>query len=371
MPKSVWSARPGERAGCREAQAEAPSPGDRYGRKRGCFIQAKAARLRCWERCRPAISATALAVAVLSLTASPAWAYPVKPVRIIVPYAPGGPTDALARIVGAELATRWGQSVLVENRPGANAVIGAGVAASAAPDGYTLFEGTLSTHGINPFVYKKVPYDPVRDFTPIVPLSKSVLYLAVSNRVPVSNVQEFLAYVRQRPGQVNFGSIGPGSAHQITGELLQRAAGLKMTEVAYKGTGPAMTALTAGEIDALFDASAMQHAKAGRVKVLAVTSRERWPLTPEVPTMAEQGVQGLDPPNGWFGLFAPAGVTSEIVQKVNRDVNEALRNPEVQKKLATIGHVPTGGTPEALREEVRASLKYGEKISAELKLKLD
>jgi tripartite-type tricarboxylate transporter receptor subunit TctC len=313
-------------------------------------------------------AAAAAAWPALARAQAPAW--PTRPVRFIVPYAPGGPTDTLARVVGAELGRRWGQQVVVDNRPGANAVVGAALAAQAPADGHTLFQGTASTHGINPHVYRKLPYDPVRDFAPVVPLSESALYLAVANRLPVQSAAELLAYVRQRPGAVSFGSLGPGSTHQIAGELLQQVAGVRMLEVPYKGTGPASQALMAGEIDVLFDAAAVQHARAGKVRILGVTSRQRWPITPDIPTLVEQGLPEWDLPNGWFAIFVPAGVPPEVVARINRDTNEVLRLPEVRARLAGFGHVPTGGTPEALRDKVQSALAVGERVARTLKLNL-
>lgn len=324
-----------------------------------------------WKMPRRTFLATVALGAVGLARAQSAGAYPARPVRFIVPYAPGGPSDALARLIGSELGRRWNQQVVVDNRPGANAIIGADIAAHAKADGYTLFLGTASTHGINPHVYAKLPYDPVRDFTPVVAMSESSLYLVVNAKLPINNVAELLQYLRQRPDAVTFGSLGPGSIHQMAGELLQRAAGVRMVEIPYKGTGPAIQALMGGEIEVLFDAAALPHAKTGRVKILAVTSPKRWPITPEIPTVAEQGLANFDLPNGWFAIFLPAGAPTEIVDKINRDVNEVLRMPEVQTKLAVFGHVAAGGSPQALEARVQASLALGARVAKALKLEVE
>jgi tripartite-type tricarboxylate transporter receptor subunit TctC len=283
--------------------------------------------------------------------------YPARPVRYIVPYAPGGPTDTVGRLIAAELTKRWSQQVVVENRPGANANIGAELAAKAPPDGYTLFQGTGSTHGSNPALYPKLPYDPVRDFAPIVPLTESTLYLAVSPSTPVSSVAELIALARAHPGKLNYGSLGPGSAHQLAGELLKLRAGVAIVGIPFKGSAPAMTALLAGEIDVIFDSTALPHAKAGRIKILAVTTRHRWPPSPEIPTMIEAGVPDFES-RGWFGLFAPSGTPEAVIQKINRDVNDVLGQADVRRRLTELGAVVTGGTAQAFAESIQRELTF-------------
>lgn len=306
----------------------------------------------------PLAVAAALGAATLAAHAqSAAAAYPSRPVRFIVPYAPGGPTDITGRLVAARLSERWGQQVVVENRPGANANIGAELAARAVPDGYTLFMCTGSTHGINSAIYPKLGYDPLRDFIPVVTMTESTLYLAVPPSMPVANVRELLEYARARPGKLNYGSPGLGSAHHLSGELLKVRTGIDVVHVPFKGSAPALAALQAGEIQILFDSAALPHAKSGKLKILAVASRKRWPASPEIPTVIEEGIPDFEA-RGWFGICVPAGTPADVVDKINRDTNEVLREPETRKRLTDVGLHVAGGAQADMAAAIRNELAY-------------
>jgi tripartite-type tricarboxylate transporter receptor subunit TctC len=306
---------------------------------------------------RRSLLALAGAPALLVLAQARAQsAYPQRPVRLVVPYAPGGPSDSVARFVAQKLSLAWGQQMVVDNRPGANANIGAEAVARAPADGYTLLLGTGSTHGINPAIYPRLPFDPVKDFQPIVQLTDSTLYAAVLPTLPVRSLTELVAYAKANPGKLNYGSVGVGSAHHLAGEMLKLQAGIDMTHVPYKGSGPGRAALLGGEVQVLFDSAIMPLARAGQVRVLGTTSARRWPASPEVPTFIEQGFPDFVV-SGWFALFAPAGTPAAIVQKVNADTNKVLVDPELAERAAALSVIVQGGSPRDLENLVAAELK--------------
>jgi tripartite-type tricarboxylate transporter receptor subunit TctC len=292
---------------------------------------------------------------VTTLPARSQGAWPSRPVRLVVPYAAGGPTDAVARTVGAKLATMWGQPVVIENKPGANANLGAGEVARAAGDGYTILVGTGSTHGINPAIYPKLPFDPVKDFVPVVQLTDSVLYVAVPPALPVRDLKELIAYAKANPGKVNYASVGIGSPHHLAGEMLKLRAGIDMTHVPYKGSGPARQALLAGEVQLLFDSAILPMAQAGQVRILGVTSAKRWPASPNIPTAIEQGLPDFVV-SGWYAFFAPAGTPAAVVQKINADTNKVLADPEVQERVRGLSVVIQGGSSKDLENLVATEL---------------
>jgi tripartite-type tricarboxylate transporter receptor subunit TctC len=277
-------------------------------------------------------------------------------VRIVVPYAPGGPTDGIARVVAQKLSLAWGQQVIVDNKPGANANIGAELVARAPNDGYTILLGTGSTHGINPAIYPKLPFDPVKDFTPIVQLTDSTLYIAVPPSLPVNTLADLVSYAKANPGKLNYGSVGIGSAHHLAGEMLKLRAGLDMTHVPYKGSGPARAALLGGEVQVLFDSAVLPLARQGQVKVLGVTAAKRWPASPEIPTLIEQGYPDFVV-SGWFAFFAPAGTPATIVEKINADTNKALADPEVRERAGAMSLVVQGGSARDLEAQVASELR--------------
>lgn len=283
-------------------------------------------------------------------------AYPTRPVRIVVPYAAGGPTDAISRVAAQKLSETWGQQVIVDNKPGANANIGAELVARAPNDGYTLLLGTGSTHGINPAIYPRLPFDPVKDFAPVVQLTDSTLYLAVLPSFPVASLAELVSYAKANPGKLNYASVGIGSAHHLAGEMLKLRAGLDITHVPYKGSAPARSALLAGEVQMAFDSAVMPLARSGQVRVLGVTSSRRWPSSAEVPTFIEQGFPDFVV-GGWFALFAPAGTPAAIVEKINSDTNKALADPAVRERAAAMSLLVQGGSVRELETLVASELR--------------
>ena len=273
--------------------------------------------------------------------------FPNRPVRIIVPQAAGGGVDIVARIIAQKLTESWGQQVIVDNRPGANGIIGVEAVAKSKPDGYTLAAPFTSVLTINPFVYKSLPYDPFRDFAPLMQSVTNVIVLVVHPSLPVRTVKELVALGKSRPGDFVYGSFGVGNLTHLAGELLRMEAGLKMTHVPYKGETPAVTDLIAGQYMLLFATSAgvNAHIKAGRLRILATGGEKRAAAYPDVPTMAESGYPNAGV-TGWSGLVAPAGTPPEIVQKIQREAARYVRSPELSERLTAIGAEPVGSTPE-------------------------
>jgi tripartite-type tricarboxylate transporter receptor subunit TctC len=305
---------------------------------------------------RRAVASILTLVLALALTgAADAQNWPTKPIRYIVPYPAGGNTDITGRLVGQKLSEALGQPVVIDNMPGAGANIGAAAAARAAPDGYTIFQGTGSTHGINSSLFPKLPFDPVKDFAPIVPLVESPLFLVVSPSLPVNSLPELIAYGKAHPGKLSFGSVGNGSAHHLAGELLKLRAGLDMVHVPYRGSAPALQDLMGGQIQLAFDATALPLVRDGKLRALAVASTKRWPSAREIPAISELGFPDFEV-GGWFGLFAPAGTSRPIIDRINGETNRILDMPQVQKRLREIGLEPLGGTPEQLAKHVAAEL---------------
>ena len=264
----------------------------------------------------------------------------------MVPFPPGGPLDTVGRALAQKLTEAWGQSVIVDNRPGAGGNIGADLVAKAAPDGYTVVMGALSTHAVNPSLYAKMPYDAVKDFAPITLVAITPNVLVVNPSLPVNSVRELIAYAKANPGKLAFGSGSNGSAGHLAGELFKADTGTDLLHVPFKGAAPAMQALLSGDIQMMFDnlASASAQVKAGKLKALAVTTARRSPLAPDLPTMAESGVPGFDI-STWFGLLAPAGTPPEIVGRWNAEVGRILRTPEMRERLTAMGAEPAPDTP--------------------------
>ena len=312
---------------------------------------------RAWstvDRCL-ATCAVALVCTPASMAASADIAYPVKPVRLVVGFAPGGGTDATARTISVKLGPELGQQIIVDNRPGAAGNIGSELVARAAPDGYTLEMGTVGTHAINPSLYAKMPYDHVKDFVPIVLVAGVPNVLVVNPAVPVNSVQELIAYARANPGKLNFASSGSGTSIHLSGELFKTMTGVQMTHVPYKGSAPALTDLMGGQVQLMFDnlPSSLAFIKAGKLKALAVTSATRAAALPDVPTIAESGVPGFEA-SSWFGIVAPAGTPREVVNKVNAEINKWLASPEAKEKLASQGAIAAGGSPEDFAKHIAA-----------------
>jgi tripartite-type tricarboxylate transporter receptor subunit TctC len=280
-------------------------------------------------------------------------AYPEKTVRVVVGYSPGGLPDTVARIIGQKLGERWGQQALVENRPGANGIVGADVVAKAAPDGYTLLVTDNSTTAINPFLYEKLPYE-TKDLAPVSMIARAPLYLAAHPSFPANTFQELIALVRSNPGKFSYGSSGIGSTHHLCMEYMDAELGLRMNHIPYKGTGQSVPAVVAGQVPLVWSAypSLAAYAKDGRVKLLAVNSSKRSASAPQLPTVAET-LPGFDfAPT--IGVFAPAGTPKEIIAKIAADVTESLKSPDVLARLSNLDIQPVGGTPERYAAELRA-----------------
>ena len=298
----------------------------------------------------------ALVAACIVPLAVLAQAYPTRPITIVVPFPPGGATDILARILGQKVSEILRQPILVDNRAGATGAIGLTHVAKAAPDGYTLVLATASSLGTNPAV-TKVPFDPVKDFTPIGLLAAEPMGLAVNPSVPANNVQELIAYAKTKPGGLNYAASSVGGATHLTGELFKTAAGIQLQHIPYKGAAPAMTDLLGGQVPMMFDVipTALAHVRSGRLKAIAVTSARRTTVMPEVPTIAESGIPGFEAIS-WFGLYAPAATPKETVNKLNADFNRVLQLPEVKDKLAAQGAEAIAMTPEQFAGYLRAEI---------------
>lgn len=299
--------------------------------------------------------AAAAPAAAASASAAAAEPWPSKPIRFVVPFPPGGPLDISARLIGSRLAERFGQPVLVDNRPGAGGSLGAQLVARSAGDGYTLLMGALSTHAVNPYLYPAVGYDAVRDFTPVTLVANVPNVLVVHPSVKADSVQALVALARARPGGLAFASGGSGSGGHLAGELLKTAAKIELVHVPYKGAAPALADLVGGQVPMMFDnlASALPQVRAGKVRALAVTTRTRSAFLPELPTMQEAGVPGFDI-STWFGVFAPAGLPAPILDRLHRAIVDSLQLPEVRERLATFGSEPVGNTPAQFAAFIRA-----------------
>jgi len=302
----------------------------------------------------------AAALALFACGVAGAQEYPTRPIRLIAPFAPGGPTDLFARLMGAKLGERLGQPVLVENRPGAGGSVGAEAAAKASPDGYTLVL-VSSSFAVNATLYPKLPYDTLKDFAPVTLLASAPFLLAANQGVPAGSVRELIAYAKANPGKLNYGSGGSGSGPHIVAELFKSEAGVNIVHIPYKGTGPLIAALVAGDVQLAFGNifALVPQIKSGRLKAIAVTGRERSSALPEVPTVAESGLPGFEAV-GVHGLLAPAGTPRRIVDKLNAECVAILRSPEVRSQLASEGAEPVGNTPEQYAAHIAAEVqKWG------------
>lgn len=311
-------------------------------------------------------------IAALLVSAAAGQDYPSRPVRIVVPYAPGGVTDIAARIVGNKLSEFWKQQVVIENRPGGGGVVGTEAAAKATPDGYTLLAGTVSEFAITHHLYTKFPLNPLKDFAPVVLLSDTPLMFAAHASAPFNTLSEMIAYANAQPGGLAYSSPGNGTLNHLTGERFAFETRAKMLHVPYKGGAPAGAAIASGEVPVglVAASSAILHIKSGRVKAIAVTAARRIALGPDWPTVAESGVPGFAASN-WVAIVAPAGTPRDIIAKINADANRALKMPDVRERLAAVGADAVGSTPEELGATIRNdSERYGKTVGL-LKLKLD
>jgi tripartite-type tricarboxylate transporter receptor subunit TctC len=313
-------------------------------------------------------------VALLSaLTATGAVAqaerYPLKPVRLIIPVAPGGGTDFLGRLLAQKLTDNLGQPFVVDNRSGAGGSIGAMAVAKAEPDGYTLILGYTASHGINPAL-SKLPYDPVTDFSPVSLIATAPNLLVVNPAVPVKSVPELIAYAKARPGQLRYASAGSGSAPHMSGELFNYMAGTTMIHVPYKGNGPALTDLLGGHIELTFASmpSAMPHGKSGRLRMLAVTGLKRAPQLPEIPTVSESGLKGFNT-DQWYGVLAPPRASTALVSKLHKEVVAAIRNSDVTARAEAQGFDVLGSTPAEFGAHIRAEVTKWTRLVKDIGIK--
>jgi tripartite-type tricarboxylate transporter receptor subunit TctC len=305
--------------------------------------------------------------AVLGLgveSAALAQTYPTKPIRVIIAQASGSATDVVTRIIGNKLQENLGQPLVIDARPGAGGTLGTDVAAKAAPDGYTLFMANNSTHGSNPALYAKLPYDAVRDFSPIIFAAATPYVLSVHPSLPVNTVKQLIALAKSKPGHINYASAGNGSTHHLSGELLKTMAGIDMIHVPYKGTTPAISALLGGEVSVMFATvtGIQPHVKTGRAKALAVTTAKRSNMMPEVPAVSEAALPGFEMLS-WFGLLAPAGTPSAVVTRMNTETAKVLATTEVKTALAAQGLEAISGTPDQFGEYIKREIAKITKIA--------
>lgn len=298
--------------------------------------------------------------------------YPVRPIRMIVAFSPGGGTDIIGRIAAQGLFAKLGQQVVVDNRPGAGGNIGTAIAARSAPDGYTLITAGTGSHAINPSLYANIPYDAVKDFTPVCLVASSAYLMVVHPAVPAKNVAEFIDLARARPGQLNMASSGNGGMPHLAGELFKLLAKVQMTHIPYKGTGAVFGDLIAGHVQVLFGdiVATSPHAKSGRLRALGITSAKRSASLPEFPTIAESGVPGYDAV-GWFGVFAPAGTPRPIVMRLNAAIIEHINQPEVKTRMSELGADIVGSTPEAFAAVQRADLERWARVVKAAAIRLE
>ena len=313
---------------------------------------------------RPVLTAAAaLVLSLTGLSALAQTAWPNKPVKILVPFAPGGTTDILARAIAPDLSKAFGQQFVVENKGGAGGNLGAEIVAKSPGDGYTLLMGTVGTHGINRALYAKLPYDPFKDFAPITLVAgvPNVMVVnadkAAANKI--NSVNDFIKYARANPGKLNMASSGNGTSIHLAGELFKSQTGTFMAHIPYRGSGPALLDLAAGNMDVMFDnlPSAMQLIKAGKLKALAVTSNQRSAALPELPTVEEAaGLKGFEA-SSWFGLLAPAGTPPDVVNRIQQEVAKSLATPALKERLAALGAIPSGNTPAQFAAHIEAEHK--------------
>lgn len=319
--------------------------------------------MTCPTRRQVLATATAAATAALTFPVRAQGAWPTKPVRIVVPFAPGGTTDILARALAPELSRAFGQQFIVDNKPGAGGNVGAEQVAKSPPDGYTLLMGTVGTHGINQSLYPKLPFDPIKDFAPVTLVAgvPNVLVVnpAKAEAAGIHSVADLIRYAKAHPGKLNMASSGNGTSIHLSGELFKSMTGTFMLHFPYRGSSPALLDLIGGTMDLMFDnlPSAMPQIKAGKLKALAVTSAQRSAALPDVPTVAEAGpVKGFDA-SSWFGLLAPAGTPAEIVNRVQQESAKALGTPALKERLLAQGAIPSGMPPAEFAAYIAAETK--------------
>ena len=325
---------------------------------------------------RTSILAAAVAAAFASgvaaaATADPAAGYPNRPIRIIVAYTPAGTTDILARLIGQKMSEKWGQSVIVENRPGANGNIGTEIAARATPDGYTILMGTAATHSINNTLYPKLTWHAQRDFEPISLVAVVPNLMVVNNALPVKSVKDLIAYAKANPGKLTFGSPGIGATAHLSMELFQTLTGTSMVHVPYKGSAGVLADVTGGQIQLTMDNIPvyLPQARAGKIRALAVSSPKRAAAAPDIPTVAES-VPGFEAVS-WFGLVAPAKTPKAIVAKLSDETRRILKLPDVNERIVALGAQPAGGTPEEYAAFIRSEIAKWQKVIRSAGVKIE
>jgi tripartite-type tricarboxylate transporter receptor subunit TctC len=320
-----------------------------------------------------AVASLFLAAAAL---APPSWAqdaaYPSRPVKVIVPFGAGGTADLVARIVSEQLTERLKAPFVVENRPGAGGTIGSDLLAKAPPDGYTLGWGSVSTHATSVSLYPKLPYDPIKDFTPIARVAAIPNVMVVSSQLPVESLQAFIELARSSPSKLNFGSIGNATSQHLGGELFKMRTGVDMVHVPYRNNGALTGDLINGTLHVVFDnlPNVLGQVQAGRLRALGITTDQRWPYLPDVPTLSEQGVKDFDI-SSWLGMFGPAGLPADAVARLNATINEIVASTEVRDKLLKAGAQPQSGTPRALSDHVSAEIDRWSKVVKASNAKID
>ncbi|MGZ5261337.1 MAG: Bug family tripartite tricarboxylate transporter substrate binding protein [Burkholderiales bacterium] len=320
---------------------------------------------------RSKLRALVAAIAIGLTCGASAQSFPVKPVRLIVPFPPGGGTDVVSRMLGQKLTEMWGQQVIIDNRPGASMMIGHELGAKAPPDGYTLVMSS-NNHTINPSVYKTIPYDTVKDFAPVTLIGTSPLVLVVHPSLPVRTTKELIALAKSKKGELTYASSGSGGPLHMAGELFKLRAGVDMTHVPYKGSGPAETDLVGGHVQVLFagPVSASGHIKAGKMKPLAVTSLKRSRTFPNLPTISEEALPGYEA-GIWWGLLAPAATPREVINKLHADFVKVLQMPDTQQKLLSQGGEPVGSTPEQFQKMIVTEIAQWAKVVKAANIKAD
>jgi tripartite-type tricarboxylate transporter receptor subunit TctC len=318
---------------------------------------------------------TVFAAALLALLASGAAAqtFPSRPVTLVVPFSPGTGIDILARAIQPKLQERWKQPVIVENKPGASGNIGTDFVAKSAPDGHTLMV-TVNTYTITPALFKNMPYDAATDLAPVSKIAVATYCFAVNPNVfPVSNMQEAIAAIKANPGKYNFASPGNGTPHHVGMELIKLNLGLDATHIPYKGFAGAMTDLVGGQVQMMFTLvhSAIPHARAGRIRILAVTGAKRSPQFPEAPTFREQGIDFMDDVDAWYAVMAPGKTPADLVARLNADVNAVMNLPDVKENLTKQGLIPVTSTPQELQQLIKSDLVRWQKVVTDAKIKLD
>ena len=311
-----------------------------------------------------------LAAALAFQACADTW--PAKPIKMVVPFPAGGPTDVLTRALADKLATALGQSVIVDDKPGATGEIGVEYVARSAPDGYTFVMGTGSTHSVVPYLGAKAPYDPVKDFTPIVWVGNATNILLASPKLGIHDVRGLIAYAKAHPGQLNYASSGIGSVAHLTAELFASEAGIKLTHVPYKGTQQSIPDMVSGQVALLFDnvMTAKPQVDQGRLLGLGISSLKRSALVPDIPTIAESGLPGFESYN-WFGVFGPAGTPPAIVARMNAQMNAILQDRSIRSRFAQLGFEPTGGTPAQFASMVSAETAKWRKVIRDAHMKAD